>query len=831
MTRAEVILPSDTVPLYFRPEAQPVPKWNSLTEFQQAGLLKLLRMLDECSQRSAPDHLDGERSRLPWLFAETRLQLAFIDGERGSGKTTLMTTLAGAIDDPSKFVQSGDGAQFDEVQRLIHQLKNRIIPVQPLDMEPLPKDTPILVAILARVYRAARLYGADESQRPTKFFEDPRDNRELLRLEQYRQRIAKVLDSNLRSRKALLDADQYSEAVMAEEDDRLGLVSDLEHVLSDLAINLNKRLKPSSKAEGNIIFLIPIDDVDLNPDRCLELLQLLRAFSPPRELFFLLMGQYALVETIVKLQMASDFGELRKQGIELSTVASETLKNDVAGVAGANVRKMIPPHSVIALPSTLTLSAILAFSPLGKSKHDAPAHEIPTLSNLFWKVPLRAADGSVSRYPSLGALLTASRDATEVEIISRRNFRGDFSWTEYCGLGAFQIPTRRLVDLWMDLQQLVSDINPSADGDRTAAYKVHALFETHWRRVVDADTNLSPPVRSRLLQEGPSACTVACDSGMPVERSLEIVQDGNAHSARPDSPNTVSSYRPMLRIPVDRPGAGVPIFEVIGSTSPMRGLSGLLLGERAERVASFATRCACALYHDINELYSIESKSSGSFPRLTSIDPVVTAWVGEEGDVAAYPWPLPPLTTFAEMSVFLAAWRTTSSVLLSKRRLHSSHIDCDTVCHLIEAWASLGIQCIDLQRMGDPYYKMPIPIHDWGKTLALLVTKKTQSAMTSLQYAVWIGSIVQLVQPEMCSISVSKRLIPELEKAGQAILQHTPYLHLGALATERANRLSTLLENGAQSLWSMLNPDRDVVNSQWAYLKAPTPKPEKRRKT
>jgi hypothetical protein len=55
------------------------------------------------------------------------------------------------------------------------------------------------------------------------------------------------------------------------------------------------------------LFLIPIDDVDLNPRRCTELLRLLRTYSPPRELFFLLMGQFELVEHIVERSMTADF--------------------------------------------------------------------------------------------------------------------------------------------------------------------------------------------------------------------------------------------------------------------------------------------------------------------------------------------------------------------------------------------------------------------------------------------------------------------------------------------------------------------------------------------
>src|SRR5687768_4650966 len=88
-----------------RPEALPVKQWTSLTENQKLGLTKLLRMMTDAvwlldSKPGNPD------PTLPWLIEERHSQLAFIDGKRGTGKTTLMTTLVEWLHSPEVIHQT-----------------------------------------------------------------------------------------------------------------------------------------------------------------------------------------------------------------------------------------------------------------------------------------------------------------------------------------------------------------------------------------------------------------------------------------------------------------------------------------------------------------------------------------------------------------------------------------------------------------------------------------------------------------------------------------------------------------------------------------------------
>ncbi|MCY2966792.1 MAG: hypothetical protein NT069_24710, partial [Planctomycetota bacterium] len=683
--------------LYLRPEAQPIEHWDRLTEYQKKGLEHLLNMLREAVGKNAGDDSQRPQKRLPWLFAETKTRLAFINGFRGTGKTTLMTTLVGAIDEPDAFKEGQPGDDIDQgrfktVKQLATDLHNQVIPVQPLDMEALPPNTPLLAAILARVYRAAQDYTQDFDAPRGLLADDPADNREARRLKIFQQRVAKALDSNLRVRMGNLDPDQFAEAVMAEEDNRLGMVRDLEQVLSDLSKTLRETLKRSSRVksgDGQLLFIVPIDDVDLNPHRCLELLRLLRTFSPPRELFFLLMGQYDLVESIFKLQIAADFGKVHKEGDGLLTLSKKTLQNDLAAVSAANVRKMIPPHARVDLPK-LSLADVLEFRPLGlrnstdaRTQGDSQAGKSAPLEELFRRIPLWTKEGKTCRFPTLAALVSGSREES-ADFAALRNVASacDFNWAQYCGLGMYQVHARRLADVWIELRHMLEMLPPrNGTGDTgatpQAARSIQELLSKHWARAVDADPHLSADERRRLEREGLGRCTRFPDDEPAYERDLEIADA--AIEVKFDNDNyPATTYHPRLRFTALWAGSGVPQFDLRVAARPHATDEVSSSTPGAIPVESEATRCSGVLRHDLFELFNAETQTIGEFPELTSERPVRLSWVGSEGEVAAYPWPIPPLPTFVETSRFLNDWwAIQNSVLNSTASSEVAHTDPD----------------------------------------------------------------------------------------------------------------------------------------------------------
>ena len=835
-----VAIKNDSV--YLRPEAQPVEQWDQLTKDQQYGLLKLLRMLREACYRPAEAE-SRQKKHLPWLFAESKMQSAFLNGRRGTGKTTLMTTLVGAIDDPAQLIRGrGNSDQtFDEVKKLCQDLHHRVVPTQPLDMEPLPSDTPLLAAILSRVYRAAKNYGVDRPTRGGLLTDDPRDQRELQRMQQYVHRIASTFEGNLTARKGVLDPNQFADDVMHQEDSRLELVSDLENVLGELSKGVASRLSevtPSGskdKRDGRVVFLIPIDDVDLNPRRCLELLRLLRTFAPPRELFFLLMGQYDLIQTIVKLGMASEYSEVFDMAGKLATVSIGDLQNELAEVSVANLRKMIPPHSHVELPS-LSLTAALNFRPL-RSRDADKAAETCCLMDLFRYTQLFDSQGNVARFPDLASLIARGRDTELVfkEFAPTLDAR-DLAWDQYCGAGTFQIPARRLVDLWMDLHELRTSNgtkDPSSNPADVAVVteRVRALFRHFWDRIVDADPVLPPEIREYLRREGPTAPKVVRSNQAHYGRDLEI-EDASVRVENANSKH--STYRPRLRFAALHHGTGIPLLQVPLGQQPPESASKSRGGTSklpAAMITYTPTRCATVLFHDIHELHYGGAETVETWPNLCSISPVTISWGGPDGTVASFDWPLPPLTTFVDMSAFLATWSEQSANTLNAPVVGtaSSTIGLEEVEALALSWIVTGIITIQASLFGS-YFSTVCQLNgnaSWEEATDKLlelrkIARKNHDLRAWSQVDQWLCRIAELVQPELSSPAVSGRLIRHIESHKDsgflnALIQEAS----GLLRRSRSARMNEIYKKAGNSLWKALN----IVSTQttdiqhWLFLK------------
>lgn len=368
-----------------RPEAQPV-KWQFMTEHQQSALNELLATLQlAVKQLDEPSTMDGG---LPWLAEESYSRLVFIDGKRGTGKTTLMLSLVKLLHDSRP---NGDFIEAPGIVDTAKELRSRVVILEPLDMEPMPAGTPILSAILARLNQAAIRMGVQEGRAHRGLLDgNLTDEPEYVRFTQLQARIARSLDGNLEARKGGLDREQFGKEVLNQEDDRLMLPSLLAESLALLSAALpGRRLidsdfdQSANPQKQQRLFLVPIDDVDLNPERCLELLRLLRHYSVP-QFFFLLMGQRDLVESIVKLKIGSEFRSIADPESSLSAVAPDQLRKELGQIAAANVQKQIP--SVVELPP-IDLNSVVEFKPLLGSIVGDP-DQLPTLGELLAQVEL-----------------------------------------------------------------------------------------------------------------------------------------------------------------------------------------------------------------------------------------------------------------------------------------------------------------------------------------------------------------------------------------------------------------------------------------------------------
>lgn len=803
-------------PEALRAEANPVEHKRQLTSHQQTGLRRLLRMLNAALERLG-DSEQSETSLSPtWLTNKRRAQLAFINGHRGAGKTTLMTTLVRLVvperdsrffenfnkPDPQTVPSESSSGLEDELVDLAQPLRGRVVVLEPLDMEPLPKETPLLAAILARLSGAARDCGTTGAQSRGLLDPDLADDRDFIRFQQFQSQIARALDSNLPSRRGNLDREQYGRAVMEQEDDRLRIRYSLDIVLKHLskAIEAEGSQSPTShEGSPKHLFLVPVDDVDLNPTRCLELLRLLRSYSPP-QLFFLLMGQFDLVKTIVKMSMASEYARLRVAQMPTSRTAEERLERDLAEVAAANLQKMVP--DVIELPS-LAINEIMAFRPLGTSPDAKP------LGDLFAEVKFTNESVLPVGVCNLRDLLKFNRRSVSPGIARTTP---DFKIGEYPGLGAFQVSPRRLVDLWRHLSEALEREQQAVESDAGDVDPVVQVFENHWTRIVDEDPYLDAESRERLQREGIDGCEVILGTENAITRELPI-EDATVEIHEGDRDDG-ASYQPLLSIASATLESGIPRLRLC-----RQPVSDLHSEETQQELLDLRTRCAYVLLHDLRLARGAPQTVNRS-ERLRVASPVAMLWKNEGGVPVRINWPLPRLNSFAEFTALLGSLDSEFTAMQYDESEELRSLPQQLLKRMMRVWVMRGLHSL-LRRPQNAvtHYSSWSDIIQW-------LAEQTNLASPSDEQLVWLMQVAMMTMPEASAIgpAADSRQLDQLSKEQLttiAKLDHLAKNNLRELKGRRSRQLDVLWRDEFRDLWHYLNDQ--VNNDSWLNLRLRSP--------
>jgi len=294
--------------------------WSKLTDRQREVLRRLLGLVHDAASNAA----SYESRRSPsWLMEQDCNQVAFINGKFATGKTDLVLSLARLLSG-GKSVDHFFGAEQElcaSHRSIASQLIGRAIVVEPLYMESLPSGTPLLTAILSRV-RQGVISQCCES----------RCRSELFRFDQMMERIARSLDSNLDQRREHLDREQYGQNVIEQEHDRCELRSHLADALWNLSQQVVPSHPASSQSSQPLLFVVPIEDVHLNPSRCVDLFRVLRNYATPN-LFYVSTGDLSVVRMIFQMHAASEYG----------------MTADPSSIGRDNVLRFIPDYQCINL--------------------------------------------------------------------------------------------------------------------------------------------------------------------------------------------------------------------------------------------------------------------------------------------------------------------------------------------------------------------------------------------------------------------------------------------------------------------------------------------------
>ncbi len=516
------------MPNYLRPEARPAD-WRSLNDAQQKAFRQVLDMVTEAIQM-LPDskpRRDVRYESTHWLSADRMSRIVFLDGKRGTGKTTVMASLI-AVSEAESDEAVRKSFPPTDLHYGINQMRTRAIWLEPVDMTSPSLSSNLLAAILARIEAAICWFERQESPglgESSRGFErrgllephppHPDYRNAMLELQRLQANIALAWDGNLAARQGHLDPDSFAVEVIRTERARLSLHNNLEMVLDQLARSTSR----------SPLFILPIDDFDLNPPACLDLLRLLRMISVPR-LFTVVLGDVEVAETILSLNLAGSVAQVA-DGVKndaMLAVLPDEVGAMVGEVAAHTLRKFVPPTQRASLRPMRLLEA-LNFRPLGHDRDDDPRlHKLLAQCPVMFEV--NAAGESIPETLPLssGRVIDNLRDFLLVKKVSligpptpqpeqpidrketqaeldREVTQASLNETAYYVPALLGTTLRRLTDLWLGLSQVCNREPEERRKIRADADAVLEVLQNHCYSLLAEEPAVSPESRRNLLRD------------------------------------------------------------------------------------------------------------------------------------------------------------------------------------------------------------------------------------------------------------------------------------------------------------------------------------------
>jgi hypothetical protein len=449
---------------------------------------------------------------------------------RGMGKTSVLLTLKRLTERD----QVGQPLPQPENPGLYAELRSRLVWLEPIDMEALTEPTNLLAATLARIDEAVRALSPGGEPEDYRGFLDhtPEHHMALSKLHELENNVALAWDGNLGSRGAHVDPDTFAVEVMRTERARLALNRHLRNALDELAARFFSRNRSASE---NPLFVLPVDDFDLNPLRCLDMLRVVRMISVPR-LFTLVLGDERVAETIFNLKLSGDLARLvgsrgGARDLDLMSLPADEVKSMAGEIAANALRKLIPPAQIVRLES-LTIEESLGYIPPSVPREESRSGSQPdkaTLAEIWKSCSLNAETSELLnvenfqqayRSAHLHDFFFMSLFDYGIEAARVVPFPRPLAEHSYTGLAILRTSPRRVADLWQELEPLrkappagPGGMSPAAQPDggtrpvpaadwaRRCAMvrRIIDVFGNFLQRTIAEDIRLTPGQRQRLL--------------------------------------------------------------------------------------------------------------------------------------------------------------------------------------------------------------------------------------------------------------------------------------------------------------------------------------------
>lgn len=434
-----------------RPEARPF-QWWSLVQHHREAVGRLLHLLGSAVDAlEEPDEPGPLRARpASRIQGDRASQLAFLDGARGTGKTSVALSLRRGLSsrkgvDAMSAIPEGVAidaplrAAVERMGEVARDIQPHLVWLPPLDMEPLPEGVNALAALLVRLENA--FDGRGERPRSHRgWLTDTGEDDEALvmALDSLRRDVVHAWDGGMRIRSPGQNMHDWADEVVRAERARLDLNERFTDLLDRLAWHRYRRGKPGP------LFVQVVDDFDLNPHLCVELLRVVRMVTTPR-LFFILAGDLDVASNVMHLKLAGDGARLLNAAVSHSPFEGRLI-GTVKATAANNLRKLVPPSHRIEL-RPLSVSEALALELPGRGC---------TLEDALDRIRYRSRTG----VDSLGEMMkrpwrtVGYGDGAEFESERDGALRG--AWDDrpsLIHLNFLRAPVRALIDLAMMLRR------------------------------------------------------------------------------------------------------------------------------------------------------------------------------------------------------------------------------------------------------------------------------------------------------------------------------------------------------------------------------------------
>jgi hypothetical protein len=556
-----------------------------------------------------------------------------------------------------------------ELARAVRKMRAQTVWLEPIALEPLPNSANLLAALLVRIDRAVQTRTAASGKGAGDATDRGRGSAlalmsdqqsALLQLQRLQTAVAVAWDGNLPARGGYLDPDTYAVELVRAEQSRLSIKSELSVCLDALADAFYAVPAPVT----NPLFVLPVDDVDLDPSRCLEILKLLRLVQAPR-LFVIVLGNLQLVDLVLNLQYSNELASAY-QGRSLKTLSAAPYEvAQWAGQVAANaLAKLIPLAQRIHLEQ-MSVRESLNFRPLS-----AVIQRRPTLHQLFARFPLEAETGYATLYDL--------KNFRQFLLLGARYYKDkviDVRESHYSAKNILKAPPRRIADWWSAFQWLLDRVASIKRGaatpdQKTTAIKVHKEMLRALGRVcywaINEDNMLPTDIRSRYrwaLRINPAGIWELVE---PVDSVPDIDNAYTLHGFRynaEDHPwNGMERMDLSLRVYINhgrgwyfRPAKAPALFRPV-IVDLEKELTYVVAGGISVPRFNEDSTYALMLLHDLLGL----GPQAEVMTQSVQINPpyerwAFTAWSGPRTR-AWMPWPAPIFESFWENDLFVSYW-------------------------------------------------------------------------------------------------------------------------------------------------------------------------------